>query len=334
MRQVQKLSLQWEDFNVGSVELFKTIGFDSDFKDIALGCSDSNGETLHAHKVILAAFSPVLKDLLKASQPSRQSVAALFMRGMKHKQLSSLLDFIYDGHVQIEEVDLNSFLSIAEDLQIKGLTGDKLRREDCNENTYATKSFKRPIISDEDISRIYQQLPKVYQDIPNIPPISRFNKTEKYVVDEINIKGEPINYRLAESLAEDNKYASQADITLVPDEDRHSVSRGDLDKHGFRKRFRRKAPEVNQLLEQLAANQDSKTFENGLTLVKSKFGGFNLYKDGHSYHVSTCTTLKILWQCRKRKQLDCKSSLTTDLKLTDISRISEHCHEPLKAKKS
>jgi hypothetical protein len=44
------------------------------------------------------------------------------MKGVKYADLVSVLDFMYHGEVNVAQEELNSFLAVAEDLQVKGLT--------------------------------------------------------------------------------------------------------------------------------------------------------------------------------------------------------------------
>lgn len=45
--------------------------------------------------------------------------------GVQYRELAHLIDFIYNGNVKIPSDDLNSFLALAEQFKIKGLTEDK-----------------------------------------------------------------------------------------------------------------------------------------------------------------------------------------------------------------
>ena len=45
------------------------------------------------------------------------------MRGMKSDELSAIVDFLYFGEANIQQEKLDSFLAIAEELQLKGLMG-------------------------------------------------------------------------------------------------------------------------------------------------------------------------------------------------------------------
>ena len=43
------------------------------------------------------------------------------MRGLKAKDLVALMDFIYHGETNIYQEDLDGFIGLAEELQLKGL---------------------------------------------------------------------------------------------------------------------------------------------------------------------------------------------------------------------
>ena len=66
------------------------------------------------------------------------------MRGIKSKDLNSLLDFIYHGEVNIYQEDLDGFLAIAEELGLKGLTGAF-----SEETNYPVPKLKRLMTKEE-----------------------------------------------------------------------------------------------------------------------------------------------------------------------------------------
>ena len=94
--------------------------FDSDFCDITLACED--GQQMEAHKLVLSISSPFFENLLKRNQ--QQTHPMVYMRGVKSLDLSALLDFFYLGQATVRQENLDSFLSIAEELQVVGLSGD------------------------------------------------------------------------------------------------------------------------------------------------------------------------------------------------------------------
>ena len=120
MTNSEKCCLKWNDFkeNVGSA--FGSFREDLDFADITMACED--GQQLSAHKVILAASSPFFHKLLKRNKQSHQLV---YMRGMKFEDLLAVVDFLYYGEANIFQDNLYVFLNIAEELKVKGLTGEE-----------------------------------------------------------------------------------------------------------------------------------------------------------------------------------------------------------------
>jgi len=120
----ENFCLRWNDFEANVSGAFRDLRAESDFFDVTLGCSDSNGRSLQAHKVILSACSSFFKGMLRQQaqhNPSHPN-PYIYLRGVSYCDLSSVLDFMYHGEVNVAQEDLNSFLAVAEELQIKGLT--------------------------------------------------------------------------------------------------------------------------------------------------------------------------------------------------------------------
>jgi len=46
----------------------------------------------------------------------------LYLKGVKYSDLQSVLNFMYHGEVNVAQEELNSFLAVAEELRVKGLT--------------------------------------------------------------------------------------------------------------------------------------------------------------------------------------------------------------------
>ena len=97
--------LRWDDVSKGK-----------DFFDVTLTCGD---EHIQAHKVILSACSPFFRTVLRNN---RHEHPLLYLKGVTYNDIVSVLDFMYHGQVGVAQEDLNSFLAVAEDLKVKGLT--------------------------------------------------------------------------------------------------------------------------------------------------------------------------------------------------------------------
>ena len=112
-----KLNLQWNDFKENITSSFGKLRDNKEFTNVTLAFED--GQVMEAHKVILAASSPFFDNLL---QKSKHTHPLIYLRGFKSKDFVSILDFVYFGEANVNEEDLDSFVAIAEDIQLKGLT--------------------------------------------------------------------------------------------------------------------------------------------------------------------------------------------------------------------
>jgi len=117
--------LQWKDADLNGAKLLYELRDDLEYSDVTLGCSDSKGSSLNAHRLILSRISPVFKDMLKRTGQGNKQHVGLFMRGMSYRDLSTILDFIYLGEVNIQEEHVASFFSAAADLKIQGLSNNQ-----------------------------------------------------------------------------------------------------------------------------------------------------------------------------------------------------------------
>ena len=52
---------------------------------------------------------------------TKNTEPAIFLKGVSSIDLSNLLAFMYNGEVNVSKANLSSFLSVAEELQVKGL---------------------------------------------------------------------------------------------------------------------------------------------------------------------------------------------------------------------
>ena len=73
-----------------------------------------------AHKLVLASASPFFMDLLKKIN---QAHSLIYLKGARFADLVAIVDFLYLGEANVLQEDLDTFLSLADDLKLKGLSG-------------------------------------------------------------------------------------------------------------------------------------------------------------------------------------------------------------------
>ena len=113
----EKLCLQWNDFKENITASFRELREDRDFTDVTLACGD--GQQIEAHKVVLVTSSPFFMELLK----NKHSHPIVYMRGLRSEDMVAIMDFLYLGEANVSQDNLDSFLVLAEELKLKGLTG-------------------------------------------------------------------------------------------------------------------------------------------------------------------------------------------------------------------
>ena len=113
---MEKFSLQWNDFMSTVSKSFSQLRKEEDFYDVTLVSDDE--EHISAHKVMLAASSSFFKNILRKSTHSNP---LLYLNGIRSKELNFILDYIYNGEVEMYQTDIDDFINAAQKLRIEGL---------------------------------------------------------------------------------------------------------------------------------------------------------------------------------------------------------------------
>jgi len=90
-----------------------------DLVDVTLA---AEGRLLQAHKLVLSVCSPYFQEMFKMN-PTQHPI--VFLKDVSYNALRDLLQFMYQGEVNVKQEELASFISTAEQLQVKGLTGNQ-----------------------------------------------------------------------------------------------------------------------------------------------------------------------------------------------------------------
>ena len=130
----EKFCLRWNDFESNISSAFRELRDDKDFFDVTLACDD---DQIQAHKVILSACSPFFRNILRRN-PHQNPL--LYLKGVKYSDLQAVINFMYHGEVKVSQEELNSFLSVAEDLRVKGLTQNNSSAESRNSDSVSSSN--------------------------------------------------------------------------------------------------------------------------------------------------------------------------------------------------
>jgi len=217
----EKFCLRWNDFESNISGAFKELRDDKDFFDVTLACED---EQIQAHKVILSACSPFFRNILRR-HPNPNPL--LYLKGVKYTDIQAVLNFMYHGEVNVAQEELNSFLAVAEDLRVKGLTQNKSEMETTSQNIKTPISTPTNIIPKTHYKTTQERniQPQPYK---RLQPVQRPTQKSSPSVDEdiietvVPIKSEPrethpiASHHVSEQTSE---YKRPQPIAVVPMED-------------------------------------------------------------------------------------------------------------------
>ena len=145
----EKFSLKWNDYQKNITTTFQDLRHESDFYDVNLVTDDQNH--FSAHKVVLSSCSEYFQSILKISQHSHP---LLCLEGITSFELNNVMDYIYNGEVQILQDQVTQFINVALRLKLKGLVNqdtdfpkieDNIEMKDILQNEVDEASSKKSI---------------------------------------------------------------------------------------------------------------------------------------------------------------------------------------------
>ncbi|XP_053598508.1 protein tramtrack, beta isoform [Microplitis demolitor] len=139
----EQFSLVWNSFPSNLSSGLYSLLTDEHLVDVTLA---AEGKIFHAHKLILSVCSSYFRDLFKGNTCKHPIV---ILKDVNSRDLSAMLNFMYQGEVSIKQEDINNFLKVAETLQIKGLTKDKTEKDKDDLCTRMESDMKTEMIDDD-----------------------------------------------------------------------------------------------------------------------------------------------------------------------------------------
>ena len=144
---IYTLKLKHTIYNLSTIlsDIFK----ENSYSDVTL-VSDDKIEFL-AHKYVLVASSPVFENILLSNSHPH---SLIYLRGVKHQELESILQFIYLGEASFYNNKINRFIQAAKDLQIKQLenaviTGNTFTNQEEPADNYDMESRNDDILNQD-----------------------------------------------------------------------------------------------------------------------------------------------------------------------------------------
>merc|ERR1712129_641990 len=116
------MQLNSNTFKINIVSNFRNLFIESNYADVTLVSDDM--KQFQAHKIVLSAFSPVLKNMLHNNPHPNPMI---YLRGVKQKELKSVLHILYLGEVEVSKDSISEFMEVAKDLELNGFTQESLK---------------------------------------------------------------------------------------------------------------------------------------------------------------------------------------------------------------
>jgi len=321
--------LRWNDFESNISTSFRELREDSEFLDVTL-CCDNGVDVVQAHKVILAACSPLFRKIL-SRQKSQGQNPFLYLKGIRLKELRAVLDFIYHGEVNVAQDSLNNFLAVAEELAIKGLTTDSQKPGGGSGGGDPPNSEQRK----KAVAK-RKSVPQSSSAPVQIPVQAKKPKTDddvEGIIEDVDVKGikaepEPSgsgvaapNVPMVEAELDDS-YGAGAD------DDNGDFGGGEefegFDQYGDGNDF---DDSLGAAGASASAGADGKVEE--ANFIKSQFGNAMLVDgQGYRYVQNGSSKTQIFWRCiyYAKSKGNCRGRAVT--KGFNITKKAEHKHKP------
>ncbi|CAG0883322.1 unnamed protein product [Darwinula stevensoni] len=116
-----KYNLKWNSHHVETFQGFDALRHREVLVDVALSC---DGQSVKAHKLILCAGSGYFERIF-SREVHGNGTPTIHFYGVDMHLLKFLIEFMYCGEVDIPSADLEKFIALAENLEVKGLKGDR-----------------------------------------------------------------------------------------------------------------------------------------------------------------------------------------------------------------
>ena len=143
----EKFSLKWNDFWSNVSRTFSLLRSEEEFFDVSLVSDDQ--KMMSAHKLVLSASSPYFKHILTHNKHSHP---LLCLDGVSSGELQFILDYIYQGEVQIYQEQLDRFLEVAQRLKLDGLTGN-----DDDQESKMNETFEEAVVDVDNETEIFKK---------------------------------------------------------------------------------------------------------------------------------------------------------------------------------
>ncbi|XP_063374096.1 protein tramtrack, beta isoform isoform X31 [Cydia amplana] len=346
----EQFSLCWNNFHANMSAGFHGLLSRGDLVDVTLA---AEGRLLQAHKLVLSVCSPYFQEMFKMN-PTQHPI--VFLKDVSHSALRDLLQFMYQGEVNVKQEELASFISTAEQLQVKGLTGNQ------NEES-STPSKPKPTSRPGPRSSQQRQsvMTKLETDLDSKPSstpvaIKRPNRPSIASNNSSSSQSGPVKRKCVDPLEAGPSGSAKEEFVTIPDEDENNAvapkmepefvneSMWDDDDDGTNNDETNFGEDDSNM--EMTGFDGSTTGDGNLTggaeggavgdaqgrarYLTTARGGRLLFYEGNTYFINCSrrrSSTRQLWYCSSRKSRSCPASVLI-MNNTVLGQAPIHTHPP------
>ncbi|XP_018573629.1 protein tramtrack, beta isoform isoform X46 [Anoplophora glabripennis] len=324
----EQFSLCWDNFHKNMSSGMNSLLENEDLVDVTLAVE---GKCLKAHKMVLSVCSPYFKELFK-SNPCQHPI--VFMKDVSYVALSDLLQFMYQGEVQVSQENLTTFIKTAEALQIKGLTGDGNGSADTDPIETPQEKPVHQIEEYKPMPRPKKQQPATVttQSTPVKRPRLSVSSTDSQPLPPAVAKSEPVasvpsggssepvqfkmepydqTQSLIDETGDENFGDDNLDDANVDDTEDYSMMEGG----------------TGEEEPQAGTSTDGAGEGQGIIYFCAARTNPKIILDNFAYKINTRRSDRTYWKCVSYNKTKCKARVTTQGSTAKIS-VERHNHSP------
>jgi hypothetical protein len=320
----EQFSLCWDNFHKNMSSGMNSLLENEDLVDVTLAVE---GKYLKAHKMVLSVCSPYFRELFKMN-PCKHPI--VFMKDVSYIAMSDLLQFMYQGEVQVSQENLTTFIKTAEALQIKGLTGDGNGSTECDNEPHD----EPPKPSEVETPKVTTRPKKIHHS-PAAPPAKRprTSVTEQNVTTAVTktepaASSAPTNEQLIQFKMEPYDQ-SQSTVTIPDDNPDETFTDDPLDESNADDGNEDYSMMEGGDEEPQAGTSADGTAGEGQDVIYVAPGTKNpkLIVDKNIFTVNTKSIETTRWRCTSYFKSKCRVTLLTCGNVVKINR--QHNHPPV-----
>ena len=152
-----EFQLKWNDFQQNVSRTFSQLRQESGLFDVTLVSSDQ--KQVSAHRLVLSACSDFFKNIFCNNTHTHP---LLYLDRVNSREINLMLDYIYNGEVNIHQIYLDRFLEIGEKFKLDGILAPKevtLPRENSSDILDDSNKFKTEVDCELELSEQEDNIP-------------------------------------------------------------------------------------------------------------------------------------------------------------------------------